>query len=90
MNDNIPVFLTGLGIGLFVGVLCAPYSGEKTRRLIRTKANEGSAWVTERASDIRNSTTEMMEKGKKAVEKQTEGLAEAVQAGKKAYYHAVG
>jgi gas vesicle protein len=44
-------FLLGLGIGVTVGVLWAPRTGEETRQLIADRASEGADYLKERAQE---------------------------------------
>ena len=50
-TSKFSYFFLGLGIGVAVGLLFAPQSGEDTRRLIRTKADEGSDYVKRRSDE---------------------------------------
>lgn len=103
MDDNkkLPYFFLGLGIGVAVGVLFAPKSGDETRRLLAEKANEGSDYVrrrsaefkesaTEYAGKVKESATEYVDKGRSVVNRQRDQFSAAVEAGKAAYREAVG
>jgi gas vesicle protein len=46
-------FLAGLGVGAVVGVLYAPRSGDETREVLRSKAQEGSERVRQHARKAR-------------------------------------
>lgn len=87
MDDNkgLPYFLLGLGIGVAVGFVFAPMSGEETRGRIRTKALEGGDYIRRRSEDLRESAVDMVDRGKTAVGRQKEQLNAAVEAGKQAY-----
>jgi gas vesicle protein len=82
-------FFLGLGIGVAVGVLFAPQSGEETRALLRTKADEGKDYLKKRGEAMKETAGELVEKGKTAVTRQKEQLAAAVEAGKQAYRESV-
>jgi gas vesicle protein len=93
-------FLLGLGIGVAAGILWAPKAGEETRQLLAEKAEEGAdylknraqestEYVRNRADDIRQSATDLYEKGRTNVQKQKDTLNNAVEAGKQAYRDAV-
>lgn len=91
MDDSkgLSYFLLGLGIGVAVGVVFAPQSGEDTRGLIRSKALEGGDYVKRRSEELRDNAEELVEKGKVAIKTQKEQLASAVDAGKQAYRESV-
>jgi gas vesicle protein len=88
-ESKFSYFFLGLGIGVAVGVLFAPQSGEETRALIRTKTGEGTEYLKRRGEAVRESAGELVEKGKTALGRQKEQLAAAVEAGKQAYREAV-
>ena len=48
-NNSFLWFLAGLGVGAAVGVLYAPRSGSEMRETLRSKADEGREFVSERA-----------------------------------------
>lgn len=100
-NNGFGYFLLGLGLGVAAGVLLAPKSGAETRDLLVSKAGEGTDYLRARAEDskeylkqrgshIADSASEIVEKGKTAVNKRKETLNAAVEAGKQAYREAVG
>lgn len=86
---KVSYFFLGLGIGVAVGILFAPKSGEETRHLIRSKADEGRDYAKKRGEAVYTSAEDMVERGKSALARQKEQLAAAVQAGKQAYREAV-
>ena len=68
-NSGIGYFIVGMGIGVAVGMLMAPRSGEETRQLLRekadeskdylrTKADESKEFVRRRGSELRESASE--------------------------------
>jgi len=83
-------FAFGLGLGLAIGVLFAPKSGEETRQYLRGKAEEGGAYLKQRGEELREQAGEVVERGRSAVRAQRDQLAAAVEAGKQAYREAVG
>ena len=94
-------FLLGLGIGVAAGILWAPRSGEETRQIIadragegadylRTRAQDGQEYVRQRTDDLKQSASDMYERGRSSVARQRETLSAAVEAGKQAYRDAVG
>jgi gas vesicle protein len=88
-DKRISYFCLGLGIGVAVGILFAPKSGEETRQLIRSKAEEGGEYVKRRSLELRDQANEMADRGKHALTKQKEQLANALEAGKQAYRDSV-
>ena len=57
--------------------------------MLRAKAGEGSEFLKQRSSEIRQTATEWVDKGRDAVNRQKDNLADAVQAGRQAYRDAV-
>ena len=92
-KNGLSSFLLGLGVGVGIGMLFAPKSGEETRKIIKEKAGEGTEYVKQRSSEIKQTATEWVEKGKDALGRQKEtisdAVSDAVQAGKQAYRDAV-
>ena len=93
-------FLLGLGIGVAAGILWAPRAGEETRQLIadkagegadylKNRAQEGSEYVRQRTDDLKQSASDLYEKGRNTVSRQKDTLSAAVEAGKQAYRDAV-
>jgi gas vesicle protein len=70
-------------------MLFAPKSGQETRELIKNKAGEGADFLKQRGADARQTATEWVDKGKDALNKQKDNLADAVEAGRQAYRDAV-
>lgn len=88
-NNKLSYFFLGLGLGVAAGLLFAPNSGEDTRGLIRSKAEEGKDYLKRRGGDLRESATESIERGREAILRQRENLAAAMDAGRQAYREAV-
>jgi len=88
-GNKLSYFFLGMGIGVAIGILFAPKSGEETRKLIREKADEGRELVKRRTEEVRESATELVDRGKEVVAKQKDKVAAAVEAGKQAYKEAV-
>lgn len=90
MEDNkLSYFLCGLGMGVAIGVLFAPKSGEETRELLKSKANEGRDYLRRKGEEVRESTSEMIGRGREALHTQKENLSAALEAGKQAYRQSV-
>ena len=88
-KNGLSAFLLGLGVGVAVGMLFAPKSGQETRELIKNKAGEGADFLKQRGSDAKQTAAEWVDKGKDALNKQKDNLADAVEAGRQAYRDAV-
>jgi gas vesicle protein len=81
--------LLGLGVGVGIGMLFAPKSGQETRELIKNKAGEGTDFLKQRGADVKQTAADWVEKGKDALGRQKDSIADAVEAGKQAYRDAV-
>ena len=89
-KNGLSSFLLGLGVGVGIGMLFAPKSGQETREMIRNKAGEGTDYLKQRGADMKQSASEWVDKGKEALGRQKDNLADAVEAGRQAYRDAVG
>ena len=91
MDDSkgLSYFLLGLGVGVAVGIVFAPTSGQETRGRIRSKALEGGEYLKRRSEDFRESATDLVDRGKNVVRSQREQLNAAVEAGRQAYRESV-
>ena len=88
-DNKFSYFFLGLGLGVAVGLLFAPKTGEETRDLLLNKADEGKEFLKRRTTELRDSAVDAVEKGKNAVSRQKDQLSAAVEAGKQAYREAV-
>lgn len=88
-KNGFSAFLLGLGVGVGLGMLFAPKSGEETRDMLRAKAGEGGDYLKQRSTEMKQSASEWVDRGKDALNRQKETLADAVQAGRQAYRDAV-
>lgn len=88
-DKKIPYFLLGMGVGVAVGILFAPKAGPETRELIRSKADEGKDYLLRQSDSVKESATELYEKGKSVLQKQRDHVNAAVDAGKQAYRETV-
>jgi gas vesicle protein len=84
-KNGLSSFLLGLGVGVGIGMLFAPKSGQETRDLIKNKAGEGTDYLKQRGADMKQSATEWVDKGKEALGRQKDNIADAVEAGRQAY-----
>lgn len=95
-NNGFAYFLVGIGVGVALGMLFAPKSGEETREYLKVRANEGKDYLKTRADEgrefakrrgeeIRDSAADILDKTKQTIARQKEQLASAVEAGRQAY-----
>jgi gas vesicle protein len=89
-KNGLSSFLLGLGVGVGIGMLFAPKSGQETRKIIKDKAEEGTDYLKQRSTDIKQTASEWVDKGKEAIGRQKDNIADAVEAGKQAYRDTVG
>lgn len=84
-SSGVLWFLAGIGIGAVVGILFAPHSGEETRQILMSKAEEGRDYVKKRAENVRQQAEQWATRGKEVINSQKEQLRSAVEAGRQAY-----
>ncbi len=94
------LFLAGTGLGIGLGILLAPRSGQETRGAIRGRVNEGKDYlarqsrdlgreVTHQASNIADKASTLATQGKESLEKHKASVVAAVDAGRQAYRETV-
>jgi gas vesicle protein len=88
-KNGLSSFLLGLGVGVAVGMLFAPKSGQETREIIKNKTGEGTDFLKQRSTEFRQNAAEWVDKGKDALGRQKDNLTDAVEAGKQAYRETV-
>lgn len=91
MDDDkrLSYFFLGLGLGVAVGMLFAPKSGEETREILKQKADEGADFLKRRGEELRETASEYVDRGRTAISRQRDNISAAVDAGKAAYREAV-
>lgn len=57
-------FLCGLGLGIGLGVLFAPMSGQETRENLTERANDLASSAKETANDLASSARETVDQGR--------------------------
>jgi len=87
-DNKLSYFFLGLGLGVAVGVLFAPKSGNETRDLLKSRANEGADFVKRRSTELRDQAAEALDRSKETLRRQKDNLGAAVEAGKQAYREA--
>jgi gas vesicle protein len=88
-KNGLSAFLLGLGIGVGIGMLFAPKSGQETREMLRSKTGEGTDYLLQRGNEVKQAASEWLDKGRDALNRQRDTIADAVQAGRQAYRDAV-
>jgi gas vesicle protein len=78
-------FLAGLGVGAVVGILYAPNSGEETREVLRSKAQEGTEKAKEQARRAKEQAGEWVDRGRDVLNQQKDQFRTAYEAGRQAY-----
>ena len=81
-------FLAGLGVGAVVGVLYAPRSGDETRDVIRSKAQEGAERARQQVRRAREQANDWVDRGRDVINQQRDSLRTAYEAGRQAYNEA--
>jgi gas vesicle protein len=88
-SDGLANFLLGLGVGIGLGVLFAPRSGEETRHYLKDKADEGADYLKRQTEDLRADlkakADDLADKSRNVLNRQRDNLSEAINAGKQAY-----
>ncbi len=88
-SSKFSYFAFGFGLGIAIGVLFAPKSGDETRDYLRTKADEGRDYLRRRSGELREQAADLTERGKSVMGRQRENLNAAIEAGKQAYRDAI-
>src|SRR5215470_7378323 len=88
-KNGLSSFLLGLGVGVGIGMLFAPKSGQETRDMLKNKAGEGGDYLKQRGNEFKQSASEWVDKGKEALGRQRDNLADAMEAGRQAYRETV-
>src|SRR5947209_317424 len=88
-KNGLSSFLLGLGVGVGIGMLFAPKSGQETRDLLKNKAGESGDYLKQRSTDLKQTASDWVDKGKDALGRQKENLSEAMEAGRQAYRETV-
>ena len=89
MNKNCAFgFLAGLSVGAVAGMLYAPRSGAKLRRLVADKTKDSIQTAKDQAQELWDHANQAVDKGRAGLVGTQESLKSAVEAGKKAYQEA--
>ena len=88
-NERFFPFLLGLSVGVGISLLVAPKSGRETRASIRNKAGEGTEYLRQRGTEVKQTATAWVDKGKEALTRHKDPLTEALESDKQAYRQSV-
>ena len=88
-SNEFAFFGIGAALGAAAAILMAPKSGPDTRKLLRSKAEEGTDYLAARAADARDNASQAINRGKKVVKHNAENLSAAVDAGIQTYRDAL-
>lgn len=68
-------FLLGFGVGLTIGVLFAPKTGDETRGYLGDKASEGADYLSGQAQQFKETASDLVERGRNILSDQKEKLS---------------
>jgi gas vesicle protein len=88
-TNQFTYFGIGAALGAAAAILLAPKSGPDTRKFLRSKAEESADYVASRAADARDTASQAINRGKRAMKQNAENLTAAVDAGVQTYREAV-
>ena len=88
-SNRLSYFFLGLGLGVAVGLLFAPQSGEETRDLLKSKADDAKDKLKQTSDDLRDQATSAVNRSKEQISRHRDNLTAAVDAGKQAYREAI-
>ena len=63
-SDDAIWFLSGLALGVTVGLLFAPQSGEETRSQLKSAARRGSEKLREQGEELYSKSRELFDRGR--------------------------
>ena len=66
-KERFSAFLLGLSVGVVISLLVAPKSGRETRASIRDKAGEGTEYLRQRGTVVKQTAAAWVDKGKEAL-----------------------
>ena len=72
-------FSVGVAAGATIALLCAPQSGDETRKQIRSKIDDAGDYLKDTAGDLGDKATKAYKRGKDAVTEYSGDLAETLQ-----------
>ena len=78
-------FVTGLGIGAAVAMLCTPRSGEDMREMLSERAEDGRRYARKRVRELSNLANDVADRGREVMDNQKHAVTAAAQAAKDTY-----
>ena len=72
-------FSVGVGAGAVVALICAPQTGDETRKQLRSKLNDASDYIKDTAGDLGDKATDAYKRGKDTVTGYSGDLVENIQ-----------
>jgi gas vesicle protein len=85
MADTYANFFIGVGLGVGIGLLFAPQSGEATRERLKEKADAGKDYLKRRSYELRDSANDMFERGKEVIGRGKDTALQGVEFAKETY-----
>jgi gas vesicle protein len=76
-------FSVGVAAGAVVALICAPQSGEKTRKQLRRKLEDAGEYVKDTASDLGDKANKAYKKGRESVSDYSDDLVSNLQSAAK-------
>src|SRR2546428_10699483 len=80
-GSKVSYLIVGLGLGVLVGILFAPKSGEETREFLAEKADEGRKYAQRKARELKERAEDLVGKSKEVATRQKESITAPVNAG---------
>jgi|SRR5580658_1779096 gas vesicle protein len=90
LDGIIAALAVGIGLGFGLGILFAPRSGARTRSAIARGARDGIDQIRDRVEDIHSSASDLVEKGKRAMDEHKETVASVIDGAKKTLRNVTG
>ena len=88
-ENGLSYLLLGMGLGAVGAILFAPKNGIDARNYIRNKAQEGTDYLKRQADTLLRDASDTIEPLKENLRRPIDALADAIDAGKRAYRETV-
>ena len=79
MDGRISAFLLGIGLGMGLGVILAPKSGQETRDALGTRAREAADYVSQRGAEVADRAADLTERGERVLRGHKEKLTDVAE-----------